>query len=37
MVVEILSDTNIATEDQYIIVLIVNNVNITKLQVEVTD
>ena len=31
MVVEILGDTNITTEDQNIIVLIVNNVNVTEL------
>jgi hypothetical protein len=31
MVVEILGDTNITAEDQNIIVLIVNNVDVTEL------
>ena len=37
MVVEILGDTNITTKNQNIVVLIINNIDITKLQVEVTD
>jgi hypothetical protein len=37
MVVEILGNTNITTEDQNIVVLIVLNVNVAELQMEVTD
>ena len=37
MVVQILGNHNIATQYQNIIVLIVNNVNVTELQMEIAN